>query len=399
MFLWRRSFPHLKKFHFNAFPSVRLKGFNRVDLAFKFSSEAILLGLAFLVGAWNIYFFSRGGNYTDASHAAKLISANQDLNPKLYAKMSVINTVVLSNNSIILPKAQAEEYVSAEPGSIYEENDPTADLVLNDESIVQPNPDSVQQLLARQIKVYETVSGDTLRKIASANGLKVQTLMWANKLTSEGIKPGWFLIIPPTDGIIHKAANNDTLPDIAHKYNPQKFNSSATVRENEANKLLDAIIAYNGLEGAEDINPGDVLIVPGGVIPEAPKPVVTPKSNDGKVNPKGSVIPNLGNGTGHIFPKGYCTWYVASKVHVPWGGNAKNWLANAKAMGYTITSHAIPGSIVVTTDNTRYGHVALVESVSEKGFTVSEMNYEKFGKVNTRFISHSSKIVRGFIIP
>lgn len=89
---------------------------------------------------------------------------------------------------------------------------------------------------------------------------------------------------------------------------------------------------------------------------------------------------------------------MASKIHVSWGGNAKAWLANAQAQGKTITKKAVPGSIVVTTDS-RFGHVALVESVNESGFTVSEMNYEKFGKVNYRFIPHNSKTVRGFIIP
>ncbi|MBL8030481.1 MAG: LysM peptidoglycan-binding domain-containing protein [Candidatus Doudnabacteria bacterium] len=381
LFLWRRSLPDLKKFHLNAFPNVRLKDFSRLDLALKFSSELVLLVMAGMVALWNVYFFHQKDTYSDLSHAGRLVVKNPDINPKLYAKMSVINTVVLSQNSIV-PHAQAEEYFSVSPENTYSE-DATANLVFNNDTIVQPNPDSVAELLAKQIKVYQTQSGDSLKSIASQNGLNIDTLMWANKLTSTTIKPGWFLIIPPTNGVIHKASNNDTLPDIAKKY-------KVTVEK---------IIAYNGLENAEDINPGDIFIVPGGTI-AAPVQKPAPKpSTDGKVKPQGSSIPNLGNGTGHIFPKGYCTWYVASKVHVPWGGNAKNWLSNARAMGYTITNEAIPGSIVVTTDNSRYGHVALVHSVNEKGFTVSEMNYEKFGKVNTRFISHSSKTIRGFIIP
>ncbi len=381
LFLWRRSLPDLKKFHLNAFPSVRLKDFSRLDIVLKFSSEFVLLLMAGLVAVWNLYFFHQKENYSDQSHAGRMVLKNSALNPKLYAKMSVINTVVLSQNSIV-PHAQAEEYFTISPEDIYNE-DATENLVFNNDTIVQPNPDSVSELLAKQIKVYETKPGETLKSIAVANGLKTDTLMWANKLTSTAIKPGWFLIIPPVDGVIHKASNNDTIPDIAKKYKVS----------------VEKIVAYNGLENAEDINPGDIFIVAGGTI-AAPVPKPNPKpSNDGKVKPQGSTIPNLGNGTGHIFPKGYCTWYVASKVHVPWGGNAKNWLANAKAMGYTITKEAIPGSIVVTTDNAKYGHVALVHSVTEAGFTVSEMNYEKFGKVNTRFIPNGSKIIKGFIVP
>lgn len=399
LFLWRRTLPHLKKFHFNAFPSVRLKDFNRVDLFLKFSSELILLLMAIMVAMWNFYFFHIGHNFTDTSHAARVIASKQDLNPKLYAKMSVINTVIL-NSSTFVPQAQAEEFISADQNAIYDEADPTDSLVLNNDSIVQPNPDSVQQLVAKQVKVYQTKNGDTLKQIAADNGISVQTIIWANKLTSTAIKPGWFLIILPTNGILVKAADNDTLPDIAHRYNPEKYNNNAQTREDRANKLLDTIIAYNGLANAEDINPGDLLIVPGGVIPAPPGPKPAPKNSDGKINAGGVQKPSLIDyGTGHIFPWGYCTWYVASKVHVSWGGNAKSWLANAKAAGRAVTNHAMPGAIVVTTESRRYGHVAIVESVNASGFTVSEMNYSKFGKIDTRFIPHGSGVVRGFIIP
>jgi len=399
LFFWKKTFPHLKKFHINAFPSSRLKDFNGIDIALKFSPEFMLLTLAVLVALWNVYFFHTQ-NYSDQSHAARIIAKNPDINRKLYAKMSVIQTVVLSQTSIV-PKAQAEDFMELTPSAIYAEEDPGAGLVYSNDTIVQQNPDSVGELLAKQVKVYQTQEGDTLKKIAASNGISQSTIMWANKLTSTAIKPGWFLIILPTDGILVKATDNDTLPDIAHKYNPEKYNPSAQIRENSANQLLEHIIAYNGLEGAEDITGGNIIIVPGGVIPAPPAPKPTPRSrNDGKVKPQGVIKPeNIDYGTGHIFPWGYCTWYVASKVHVSWGGNAKAWLNNAKAAGATIISSAMPGAIVVTTDSPRFGHVALIESVSEKGFTVSEMNYEKFGKVNTRFIPHGSKTIRGFIMP
>ncbi len=400
LFFWKKTLPHLKKFHINAFPSSRLKDFNAVDVALKFSSEFVLFSLAGLAAVWNIYFFHGNQSYTDQSHAAKIIAQSPEINRKLYAKMSVIQTVVLGQNSIV-PQAQAEDFVELTPSTIYNQEDPGAGLVYSNDTIVQPNPDSVTQLLAKQIKVYETKEGDTLKKIAADNGISQNTIMWANKLTSTAIKPGWFLVILPTDGILVKATDNDTLPDIAHKYNPEKFNSSSQTRENSANTLLDKIIAYNGLVGAEDIQGGDVLIVPGGVVPAPPAPKPTPTGrSDGKIKPQGVVKPeDVDYGTGHIFPWGYCTWYVASKVHVSWGGNAKAWLTNARAAGATTINHAIPGAIVVTTDSKRFGHVALIESVNESGFTVSEMNYEKFGKVNTRFIPHGSKTIRGFIVP
>jgi len=81
------------------------------------------------------------------------------------------------------------------------------------------------------------------------------------------------------------------------------------------------------------------------------------------------------------------------------GRHAKNWLANAKAYGAVISQAPTVGSIVVTTDNARYGHVAIVEKVEENRFFISEMNYKGLGKTSQRWISNNSRTVRGFIYP
>ena len=45
------------------------------------------------------------------------------------------------------------------------------------------------------------------------------------------------------------------------------------------------------------------------------------------------------------------------------------------------------GVILVTNDSRKYGHVAYVEEVTDhNSIIVSEMNFEKFGKVDTREI-------------
>lgn len=386
--LWKfqKRLPLLKTIHFNAFPAIPLKKMDSLDFLLKFSSEASLVLLALTVAGLNIYYFTLTDpkEYSDKSLAAKFLSYHSDLNPRLHAKNSSSITAI-SREAGFISQAQAESLQNLS-NTYLEELAPDEETnIWNEEYLINPTPDSVDNLLAKQIKIYETQPGETLRSIAKQNGISFQTLMWANKLASENIKPGWFLVIPPTDGIIHKATSNDTLPDLAKKYQAD----------------IDTIISYNGLANAEDIDGGQIIIIPNGKMPQ-PK-VITPTPSrvaDGKVNPQGTVKPKVvNNGTGHLFPWGYCTWYVASKVHVPWGGNAKNWLANAQAYGAIISKQAAVGSIVVTTDNSRYGHVALVESVTDEGFTISEMNYKKFGAVNTRFIPHGSKIVRGFILP
>lgn len=379
-----KRLPSLKRIYLNAFPAVHIKPLDWYDYALRFSSELLILILAFAVAGLNFFHFYISDESADHSFAAKFLSYHPDLNRQLYEKNNIITTKVISAYGLA-PLAQAEDFgaLAADP-----QNEPAFDEAQNFENdvLVQPNPDTLRSLIAKQIKVYQTASGDTLSLIAKQNGISVQTLMWANKLNSETIKPGWYLVIPPVDSVLHEASANDTLPDIAKKYSGN----------------LETIISFNGLENAEDIEAGQLVIVPGGKMPQAPKPK-TPAPSGGKVKP-GSKIEQVekgfaADGSEHLFPKGYCTWYVAQKVRVRWGGNAKNWLANAKAAGAVIGNQPAVGTIVVTTDNRRYGHVAYIENVNEGGFTVSEMNYEKFGRVNTRWIDKDSKIIRGYIYP
>jgi surface antigen len=382
-----KRLPHLKKVHVNTFPAVHLKKLDGFDFTVKFSSELIVLALTGVAALLNFYFFTLipPDEYSDNSILAKVLSEAPSENPRLHAKLTTVKTVVAGNNSFIT-SARAENLNEIYLPTLDTASAPDDEFANN--VLSQPTPDSVDGLLAKQIKVYETKGGDTLKSVSDQFGISPQTVAWANKLPNTTIKPGWFLVILPTDGVLHKATSNDTLPDIAKRYGAS----------------VETIIAYNGLENAEDIDQDQLIIVPGGRIPDPPKPKpqvpATPSKNDGKVNPQGSTKPSIiNNGAGHIFPWGYCTWYVATQVHVPWGGNAKNWLTNARSYGAVITNEPSVGSIVVTTDNARYGHVALVKKVEADRFLVSEMNYIKFGKVNERWININSKTVRGFILP
>ena len=140
--------------------------------------------------------------------------------------------------------------------------------------------------------------------------------------------------------------------------------------------------------------------------PTTPKKPVVPKdkSKIGGAGPIEDVTPEpdiVDDGTGHTFPKGYCTWYVAQRLgsKVQWGGNAKAWIANSKAYGAVVDRDPAPGTILVTNESRKYGHVAYVEEVTETSVIVTEMNYEKFGKVDRREIPLNSSVIKGFIHP
>ena len=391
--------PNLRKSHLNAFPAVHLKKMDHLDVFLKFSSELLVIGLALLVGFLNIVFFKFGTGkpMNDNSHAFKLLSYHTALNSKYYAKETSISTVLMSGQGFIT-QAKADDFEGL-TGQTTSNPDSSNNLdTITEEGLVKPNPDSIKELVAKQVKIYETQPGDTIQSIAATNGISPQTVLDANNLLNGTIiKPGWYLKILPVDGELYTANNNDTLPDVAKKFSGN----------------LDTIISYNGLSDAEDITGGQIIIIPGGHLPQpvipktktpAPKKTPVDKSKIGG-NATVEEVPSQAVGSdydevAHIFPKGYCTWYVAQKIHVPWGGNAKAWISNARAYGAVVDTDPARGTIVVTNESKRYGHVAYVESVNDDGtITVSEMNYEHFGKVDYRRISLSSSVIRGFIHP
>ncbi|NCN07898.1 peptidoglycan DD-metalloendopeptidase family protein [Candidatus Falkowbacteria bacterium] len=136
------------------------------------------------------------------------------------------------------------------------------------------------------IKKYEVATGDVIGNIASKFGVSVETILWANNLTSRSyIKPGQELIIPPTTGVLHTIKKGDTLKSIANKYD-----ASST-----------KIIEFNNIKDDSLLVIGDTLMIPGGriiytsaprayVAPTTPAPTYTApvvSSNGGMVWPNG----------------------------------------------------------------------------------------------------------------
>ncbi len=244
------------------------------------------------------------------------------------------------------------------------------------------------------VKIYTVSQGDTVSGIAAKFGITSNTILWANDLSNpDEIKPGDQIFILPVAGLSYVVKTGDTLDSIASKYKADR----------------EKIIAFNSLPANGELAVGDSLIIPDG---QRNEPVLlSTTTTAGNLSRRqyattggGSVTDISGSrtldgraGTGHRFPYGWCTWYVAQKRYVPWGGNAGTWLYKAKALGYKTGRSPQPGSIMVTTENRYYGHVALVEKVSGDTITVSEMNYVRWGKTSRRTLSASSRAIKGFI--
>lgn len=112
---------------------------------------------------------------------------------------------------------------------------------------------------------YAVMAGDSLSSIAYQFGVNVQTILWENKLTLRSIiRPGDKLVIPPTVGIMHTVKKNDTIKKIAALYRAKQ----------------EDIIKFNRLkEDGSDIKVGERIMVPDGVKPAEPAPIVRGETN------------------------------------------------------------------------------------------------------------------------
>jgi surface antigen len=249
----------------------------------------------------------------------------------------------------------------------------------------------------REAEEYYVQNGDTLSSVAAKFGISMQTILWANNLdVLSVIQPGDKLTIPPEDGVMYTVKLGDTLLSIANKYNSD----------------TEKIVAFNQLD-VDKIVESQVLFLPGGEMP-APSTTLAsnPSSSSEPSSPESSssstsfypssssqpvVHSYSGGGGSHRFPYGYCTWYVSHRRGgVSWGGNASAWLGNARAAGYATGNQPRPGAIIVTRESW-WGHVGYVESVSGNTVTISEMNYNGWGRVNYRTLNKNDWVIRGYI--
>lgn len=139
-----------------------------------------------------------------------------------------------------------------------------------------------------EIVVYEVQSDDVIGQIAEKFGISVETILWANNLSTRSlIRPGDKLKILPTSGLLHKVKSGDTVAKIAMVYDAKQ----------------EDIVKFNKLQkDGSDIVAGEELIVPNG---EMPQPVSTysaprPSAFSQVVAPPPSV--SAPAGSGYLWP-------------------------------------------------------------------------------------------------
>ena len=234
--------------------------------------------------------------------------------------------------------------------------------VISKPQIVQPTADS------RASQEYTTVAGDTVQLVAQKYGVSATTIKWANKLTVDALDPGKVLTIPPVDGIVYTVRAGDTIDSIASKYKADR----------------DRLIAFNDLELTGNPAAGAQIVIPGGDLPTNEQPgYVAPT----RTTTTSSYYGSFASGSvGNRYAWGNCTWYAyerRAQLGRPVGsfwGNANTWSSAASSQGYVVSGTPAPGAVMEGGGSTRYGHVAIVESVNPGvSIVISEMNGYRWG--------------------
>jgi surface antigen/LysM repeat protein len=261
--------------------------------------------------------------------------------------------------------------------------------------IMKVNASSVDTPTRRDVVYYTVKPGDTVQNVAGRYGLTIDTLRWANNIADvSAVVQGQRLLIPPVNGILVKVQPTTQLDALAIQYHVN----------------LQDIIDFNLLRDPTTLKAGAMLMLPDGVGPALDPPGVGKKVVRGVTwNRLGRQVTNYTivystapvYGAGGKFPYGYCTWWVAHKRFIPWSGNAWQWWYNAQQFGYAEGQVPKVGAIMVQgiSWTSPVGHVSYVESVWGDGsFTVSEMNYGGWGRVDYRTIKSTAGLdLLGFI--
>lgn len=344
----------------------------------KYSALAVVVSSAMLVTATNMAASSKSSSFLTGQWKGEYSTVRNDMT------IEVEN----SRRSLLSPISVASKAVNPD----FKEDDSNQIMAVGGKIISAPSSPVLKDPEEDGgVEVYLVKNGDTVSNIAQKFGITTNTILWANDIENvDEIQPGDKIFILPVAGLTHIVKKGESLDQIAKEFKAER----------------EKIISFNdNIPANGEIKEGQEIIIPGGQ-KEIPVPATTdsagidrrsyatPVGGDPKVS--GSKKLDGKAGTGHKFPYGYCTWYVAQKRYVPWGGNAGTWLYNAKARGYKTGKSPAVGAIMVSSESW-WGHVAIVESVGKGTITISEMNYKGWAKTSKRTISTSNRVIKGYI--
>lgn len=203
--------------------------------------------------------------------------------------------------------------------SVAESDEDVAGFVIVEQSALINDNSPLGHILPNRngLITYKIQSGDTLSKIAANFGISLNTILWANNIKANAIKPGQEIVILPVSGVLHYLQESESLDSVAALYGVD----TAT------------ILKYNP-------RPGDSLMIPGA------------KPNKSSIAGSSGNLPNLAGF--FVIPTTGWNW---GRIHLV------NAIDIANACGTPIYA-AAEGLIIIEKSsgwNDGYGHLIEIE--------------------------------------
>jgi LysM repeat protein len=246
------------------------------------------------------------------------------------------------------------------------------------DAVIQ-KPASAPLMATRPAQTVVVHPGQSIDALAAQYDSNAAAIRWANGLAgTDQPAAGTSLLLPPGQGALVRVNPGET---------PTEFAQRLSL---DPSTVLD----FNALTTNDPLPAGTYLQVPFAAAPTGALIA------DRFVVAKNGVPMVAGDHGSNTFPYGQCTWYVASRRDVTWGGNAWTWYRNAA--GIRPEGHVPVQGAVAVFGIGWLGHVAYVEHVNPDGsFLVSEMNYYAngggWGIVDRRTISANDGTILGFV--
>ena len=263
------------------------------------------------------------------------------------------------------------------------------DVTLGRDGIVFQPMQMPTELPVRHDPISYTVGpGDDLRSIAARFNVTADEVLWSNPSlgTSTRVQPGQVLLIPPIAGVVVQVRRGDTLQSLSTFWHVDP----ASIED------------FNYLRNpAADLTDGRLLVLPAGR-GSTLSTQLTGSNLPAAIGSRTIFAIKVGGAIGPYpvtrFPFGQCTWFVATRVPIPWLGNAYQWYSAAQAVGWPVGAMPRAGAVMVTWESRYYGHVAYVDSINADGsWNVLEMNYVGWGVIDERTIRPGQVPLIGFI--
>ncbi len=265
-----------------------------------FSIVGALLGLILVVGAFPV-------QVSDIP-SSPVLNASRFSLPGLAAAVPTAGTQSLTVSPVPLTVLAPNTTIDTVTGGIDNTEEVVRTLQNEQESSSAPASTDGNES-TEKIPIffeYEVKAGDTLTQIADRFGIDVDHIVWNNSDVNNAndISPGQILQVPSVEGIIHSVRVNETVTEIAARYD-------ADWRD---------IVEFraNGLAGdPNNILPSTLILVPGGRrVPLEVAVPARPGTNDG-ASPTGWVWPTAGALTSPYGPAHPLGIDVAAPVGTP----------------------------------------------------------------------------------